>query len=160
MKYTENLKLKKPEVTDAYNIEDFNKNSDIVDEMIKKLQDFLTVEDISDSFYVKSGESNAVVVQESIYKHGNVISGSLMLTNPGCANSVAEVLSISDKYKPKQGYVLCHTLASSDNDLLFGDGDSTLTSAFVMNGKMYVQSHTVSDDAFSFVFISFSYICQ
>ena len=29
--FTKNLKLKKPEVTDYYNIEDFNENSDILD---------------------------------------------------------------------------------------------------------------------------------
>lgn len=36
MKYTENYNLKKPEVTDSYNVDDFNNNADIVDTELKK----------------------------------------------------------------------------------------------------------------------------
>lgn len=38
MKTTENLKLKKPELTDFYDVENFNENADIIDEEINKLK--------------------------------------------------------------------------------------------------------------------------
>ncbi|SHI63399.1 phage tail protein [Lutispora thermophila] len=37
MKYTNNYNLKKPELTDYVNIEDFNENADIVDEKLKEI---------------------------------------------------------------------------------------------------------------------------
>ena len=37
MKKTENLGLNKPEITDFYNVGDFNENMDIIDEEIKKV---------------------------------------------------------------------------------------------------------------------------
>lgn len=39
MKETTNLKLKKPDLDDFYNVEDFNYNSDVIDRSIKEVQD-------------------------------------------------------------------------------------------------------------------------
>lgn len=39
MKYTENLNLNKPDRTDFYNVEDFNKNMDILDAKIKEIEE-------------------------------------------------------------------------------------------------------------------------
>ena len=39
MKETTNLKLKKPDLNDFYNVDDFNYNSDIIDRSIKEVQD-------------------------------------------------------------------------------------------------------------------------
>lgn len=39
MKETTNLKLKKPDLNDFYNVEDFNYNSDIIDRSIKEVKD-------------------------------------------------------------------------------------------------------------------------
>mgnify|MGYP000178798343 FL=1 len=39
MKETTNLKLKKPDQNDFYNIDDFNNNSDIIDEEIGKIKE-------------------------------------------------------------------------------------------------------------------------
>ena len=45
MKYTENYKLKKPEVTEFYNVEDSNDNADIVDRELKKIHENFTKSD-------------------------------------------------------------------------------------------------------------------
>lgn len=39
MKETTNLKLKKPDLNDFYNVEDFNYNSDVIDRSIKEVKD-------------------------------------------------------------------------------------------------------------------------
>lgn len=39
MKETTNLKLKKPDFNDFYNVEDFNYNSDVIDRSIKEVKD-------------------------------------------------------------------------------------------------------------------------
>ena len=41
MKETTNLKLKKPDQNDFYNIDDFNNNSDIIDEEIGKIKEYM-----------------------------------------------------------------------------------------------------------------------
>lgn len=39
MKHTENLRLRKPEGTDYYDVEDFNENADEIDARVKELMD-------------------------------------------------------------------------------------------------------------------------
>ena len=130
---------------------------------IKKIINSISVEDISDSFIDEMTSSTDVfVVEKNVYKQGKVISGSLMLAQltSWTALSVDEVLSISNAYKPAQKYVLFNTIGSNDSDINAGDGDPMLASSWIKDGVLYVQSHSVSDDTFRYVFISFSYICQ
>nr|DAO11419.1 MAG TPA: hypothetical protein [Caudoviricetes sp.] len=80
MKETTNLKLKKPDQNDFYNIDDFNNNSDIIDEEIGKIK-----EDMKNISTDAEGTS-----------YDNTSSG---LTSQNVQGAVDEVLAIAKDAK-------------------------------------------------------------
>lgn len=141
MRYTENFRLKKPEQTDSYNIDDFNENADILDRL-------LTPEIISEDFISgSSGYMSAAYV--NVIKQGKIISGNMMIyINAGGAGDEECYLTINEKYRASQS-ITCPLLYSSINsfaDFVTIDGDRI----------DYGETNSTTGSAF----ISFCYICE
>ena len=164
MKFTENFKLKKPEQTDSYNVEDFNENADVVDAKLKKFADLLTVEDISDSFIGEvTDEEDVAIFRKQVYKQGNVISGTVTLEGKiqWLSGILYQHFSIADKYKPRNSVVAAQVLACISYDPSDEVRLPCVATAWLQNGCLYSQSVSASDDGlFTHLFVSFSYICQ
>jgi len=97
MKYTGNYNLKKPEGTDAVNIEDLNDNADIIDSELKKANEKVsTAGDMLKSIYDKNG-SGIVDNAEKVNNHtvdADVPSGAKFTdTVTLIANSLTETVA-------------------------------------------------------------------
>lgn len=141
MKYTENYNLKKPEATDAYNIEDFNENMEKIDTELKNFSDMMKVEDISDSF-ILSSDDNVTIESISVKKYGNIISGCISVES-GVWQEIgeAQIIVVEDKYIPLHNVTCVAELNNSrfeflENKICFCDGfdgsyyPATLTFSF------------------------------
>lgn len=141
MRYTENFRLKKPEQTDSYNIEDFNENADILDRL-------LTPENVSEDFIAgTSGCMSATNV--NVIKQGKLISGNMKIhifaDGPGDEECY---LTINAKYRASQSIncpFLCNSI-SGITDYVTIDGDRI--------------DYGVTNSTEGSAFISFCYICE
>lgn len=101
MKETTNLKLKKPDQNDFYNIDDFNNNSDTIDEEIGKIKEDLknaSTDAAGTSFDNSKNGMTATNVQDAIEENKTSISnlrnelGTNKSTLQNNINSIREVL--------------------------------------------------------------------
>lgn len=156
MKYTENFKLKKPEATDAYNIEDFNENSDAVDAKLKELSDLLTVEDISDSFATLAASLSGAQYMPKVYKVGSLITGNVtcFFGNATQTGPNISLVEITDKYRPKASKVVAQTFVNIEG----GIANHGIVMIHRIGG--FVTLFTNEPSEISNVEFSFSYICE
>lgn len=73
MKYTSNYKFKKPDPVDTRNINDINDTTDLVDAVLKKVEDKNThLETTFNQLTINSGSSNAEIVDARVDKNNNI----------------------------------------------------------------------------------------
>ena len=152
MRYTENFRLKKPEQTDSYNVDDFNENADILDRL-------LTPEDISDKFTItpvnETGGYISGIKRISVYKQGKVISGSALIDGLHDIGELPTFLfNIPAEYKPKTTFVALPCVCTTSSG---GFYESSVVSCALQGTFL---SFIVFDYSITSVQISFNYICQ
>ena len=95
MNYTDNLKLKKPEGTDFYNVEDFNENADILEKYISDIDKIIAGGAVwnEDARYITAGS----------YTYTPDFTGKIGVLIVGGGGSGAAAKSSSAKYKVTGG---------------------------------------------------------
>lgn len=155
MKYTENYNLKKPEATDSYNVDDFNKNSDVIDIIMKEFSDLLKVEDISNDFMTHNSDDSFCEARLlTVHKQGNVISGKVAISGSfGEASGNDLKWTINSKYKPKQGIVICQCMTIGTQ----GTQPNAEIGCFIGDDQLELVTGGLYD--YEGIVLSFSYIC-
>lgn len=114
----------------------------------------LSVEDISSKFLSKTQGLNSLLTATdiSVYKQGNVISGSMKLTGEFEAGS--EEFDITNLYKPKHKTNM-QVLAKNNADTTIGGNEKI--QVFIEDGFLFVEPLSYG---YNYILISFSYICE
>ena len=112
----------------------------------------LNVVDISNSFI--SGGATEKVSDISVFKQGNIITGTFKINYPAHEDNWI----INSNYKPKQSFVVLQTLPYNDADEIIKSSEVTAWITNIVGNVCVINYYAHSTSAVSFT-VSFSYIC-
>ncbi len=155
MKYTANLKLKKPEGTDVVNIDDLNDNVDILDNELAKKVDKVSGKGLSTNDYTTAEKNKLAGIETGAnkYVHPSTHSATMITTSDGknVEAKLTEVFQsgldgknlLETSIKSKGGTVSKQGTVATFNELDLGiksietdkTGDATAVAGDILSGK-------------------------